>query len=188
MKVTDPFANQLEYTNGWTQSVGEKTMKVTIILTLIMCALLFLMIWAAAYFYPWNGLLKFFPRDIEEKAREHKPPFPAAPFFGWIIMVLCMLGFVGVILYGGWDGIQRGYTFPQFLVRFLIILFGMKAFDIICLDYFLITKTQFFQHYIPETRGCAGYHSFGYNRKKQIRHCIGLLFCAFLTAWICSLL
>ena len=27
-------------------------MTVTIILTLIMCALLFLMIWAAAYFYP----------------------------------------------------------------------------------------------------------------------------------------
>ena len=42
-------------------------MIVTMFLTLIMCALLFLMIWAAAYFYPWERLLKFFPEDIEEK-------------------------------------------------------------------------------------------------------------------------
>lgn len=41
-------------------------MMVTMILTLIMCALLFLMIWAAAYFYPWDRLLRFFPADIEE--------------------------------------------------------------------------------------------------------------------------
>ena len=54
----------------------------TLILTLSMCALLFLMIWAATYFYPWTGLLRFFPQDIEEKARQHKPPFPAAPVIG----------------------------------------------------------------------------------------------------------
>lgn len=119
---------------------------VTLILTLSMCALLFLMIWAATYFYQWTGLLRFFPQDIEEKARQHKPPFPAAPVIGWIIMLLCALGFIGVIVYGGWDGLQNGFTFRQFLTRFLIILFGMKAFDIIALDYVLITKTQFFQH------------------------------------------
>ena len=68
----------------------------TLILTLSMCALLFLMIWAATYFYPWTGLLRFFPKDIEEKARQHKPPFPAAPVIGWIIMLLCALGFAGL--------------------------------------------------------------------------------------------
>ena len=59
---------------------------VTLILTLTMCALLFLMIWSATYFYPWTGLLRFFPKDIEEKARLHQPPFPAAPVIGWILM------------------------------------------------------------------------------------------------------
>ena len=162
-------------------------MRVTMILTLLMCGLLFLMIWAATYFYPWERLLEFFPKDIEEKAKLHKPPFPAAPVIGWIFMLLCMLGFIGVIAYGAIDGIQRDYTFGQFLVRFLIILFGVKAFDIIGLDYILITKTQFFQHYIPETKGCAGYHNFGFNRKEQIRQCIMLPFAAFLTAWICTL-
>jgi hypothetical protein len=160
---------------------------VTLILTLMMCALLFLMIWAATYFYPWEGLLRFFPKDIEEKARLHQPPFPAAPVIGWILMLLCALGFVGVIVYGGWDGVRKGFTFGQFLVRFLVILLGMKAFDIIVLDYILITKTQFFQHYIPETKGCAGYHSFGYNRKEQLTRIVTLPFAALLTAWVCTL-
>ena len=102
-------------------------------------------------------------------------------------MALCMLGFIGVIVYGGWDGVQREYTFGQFLVRFLIILFGVKVFDIVGLDYILITKTQFFQHYIPETKGCAGYHNFGFNRKEQIRQCVMLPIAALLTAWICTL-
>ena len=160
---------------------------VTLILTLTMCALLFLMIWSATYFYPWTGLLRFFPKDIEEKASLHQPPFPAAPVIGWILMLLCALGFVGVIVYGGWDGVRKGFTFGQFFVRFLVMLSGLKAFDIIALDFFLITKTQFFQHYIPETKGCAGYHSFGYNRKEQLRRIVTLPFAALLTAWVCTL-
>jgi hypothetical protein len=102
-------------------------------------------------------------------------------------MILCMLGFLGVIAYGGRDGVLRNYSFGQFLVRFLVILFGVKAFDIIVLDYILITKTHFFQHYLPETEGCEGYHNFGFNRKEQIRQIIMLPFAAVLTAWICSL-
>ena len=159
----------------------------TLVLTLLMCALLFLMVWSAAYFLPWKKLMDFFPEDIREKAIDHQPPFRSAPVFGWICMILCMLGFVGVIVCGAWDGILKDFTFGQFLVRFLIILFGVKAFDIIVLDYFLITKTRFFQHYLPETEGCAGYHSFGFNRKEQIRQCVMLPFAALLTAWICTL-
>ena len=40
---------------------------VTLILTLKMCALLFLMIWSATYFYPWTGLLRFFQRISKKK-------------------------------------------------------------------------------------------------------------------------
>lgn len=159
----------------------------TVFLTLLMCVLLFLMIWSAAFFLPWRRLMDFFPDDIREKTIGHLPPFRSAPIFGWICMVLCVLGFIGIIVYGGWDGVRRNYSFGQFLVRFLIILFGVKAFDIIGLDYILITKTQFFQHYFPETRGCAGYHSFGFNRKEQIRQCMVLPFAALLTAGICTL-
>ena len=160
---------------------------VTLILTLTMCVLLFLMIWAATYFYPWEGLLTFFPEDVAEKARLHKPPFPAAPALGWISMALCGLGMVGVIVWGGWDGVRNGYTFGQFLVRFLILLYGLKAFDIVGLDYFLMTRTRFFRHYIPETKDCAGYHRFGYNRKEQVKRIVLLPFAALFAAWVCTL-
>lgn len=159
---------------------------VTFILTLFMCALLFLLILSATYFYPWEGLLKFFPEDIEEKARLHKPPFGSAPVFGWICMLLCSAGMMGVIVYAGFEGIQNRFTFGQFFLRFLIIFYGLKAFDIIGLDYFLITKSQFFQHFIPETKGCEGYHRFGYNRKEQMKRIIMMPFAALLMAWICT--
>lgn len=103
-------------------------------------------------------------------------------------MALCVLGFIGVIAYGGWDGTRNVFFFGQFLIRFLIILLGVKVFDIIVLDYILITKTQFFQYYIPETKGCAGYHSFGFNRKEQLKQIIAMPFAALLIAWICTLL
>ena len=162
-------------------------MRVTLLLTLGMMLTLFLMVWAAARFMPWKRLMDFFPEDIQAAAKDHAPPFRAAPAIGWVLMALCMLGFVGLIVYGGWDGVRNGYSFGQFLARFLIILFGVKLFDIVGLDYILITKTHFFQHYLPETEGCAGYHQFGYNRREQLRQIVCLPFAALLTAWICSL-
>ena len=117
---------------------------VTLILTLLMCFLLFLMIWSATYFYPWTGLLEFFPTDVKVQLRTVSDPLPCRSS-------------------------------------------GFKAFDIIALDYVLVTKTQFFQHYIPETKGCAGYHNFGYNRKEQLKRIVTLPLCAVLIAWICTL-
>lgn len=43
-------------------------MLITVILTLIMCVLLFLMVWSAVFFLPWKGLMDFFPEEIKEKA------------------------------------------------------------------------------------------------------------------------
>ena len=57
-------------------------MAVTISLTVIMCVLLFLMIWSAAFFLPWKKLMDFFPEDIRERAIDHKPPFKSAPING----------------------------------------------------------------------------------------------------------
>ena len=81
---------------------------------------------------PLDGTAPVFPKDIEEKARLHQPPFPAAPVIGWILMLLCALGFVGVIVYGGWDGVRKGFTFGQFLVRFLVMLFAALLTAWIC--------------------------------------------------------
>ena len=105
---------------------------------------------------------------------------------GWMILIgFCVL-FLGAYIYGGIDGLKNGYTFWQFFLRFFIIGALVKVFDIVCLDYVLLTKTQFFQHYLPETKDCAGWKQFGYNRKQQIRQCIIIPFCCVIGALIFS--
>lgn len=163
-------------------------MLTTIILTVILWALFFLAELAAAAFYPHPFIIEYFPDDIKEKAREHKPPFRSAPVIGWILIALAFGGFIGTFIYGGWDGINKDYSYAQFLVRFLIMLYGMKAFDILFFDYFILTKTHFFQHFFPETEGCAGWKQFGYNRKEQIKKVIMMLPCAAVNALICWLI
>ncbi|MBQ8983793.1 MAG: hypothetical protein IJ079_09410 [Lachnospiraceae bacterium] len=163
-------------------------MLVTILLMMILWILFFLMEWAAAAFYPHSIIIEFFPDDVKEKAKDHKPPFHMAPIIGWALEILIITGMIGAFIYGGWDGIQRNYTYIRFLVRFLIMIYGMKAFDILFFDYFILTKTRFFQHFYPETDGCAGWKQFGYNRKEQIKQLIIALPVAAVTAWICDLI
>ncbi len=67
------------------------------------------------------------------------------------------------------------------------MLYLLKAFDIICFDWFLLTKSHFFQHFYPETEKCAGYHQFGFNRKEQLVRIIVFPFVALFEAWICTL-
>ncbi len=163
-------------------------MLTTIVLTVILWALFFLMEWVAAAFYPHPFIIAYFPEDVKEKARNHKPPFKSAPAIGWMLIVFILAGFLGTFIYGGWDGIHKDFSYVQFLLRFLIMLYGMKAFDILFFDYFILTKTHFFQHFYPETEGCEGWKKFGYNRKEQVRQLILMLPCALIMALICYLI
>ena len=62
------------------------------------------------------------------------------------------------------------------------------TFDLVFLDWILLQKTRFFQHYYPETEGCKGYHSYGFNRKSQITKVILFPFISALLAWLCTFL
>lgn len=166
-------------------------MILTLILTVALMILLFLSIWMATIFMPFSALAKNFPEDVQERlkprlAELEKRPFKEK-FIGQIIFILCMTSMLVVMLIGGIDGIHHNYDYWQFLLRFLIMGIGVKAFDIIGLDFFLLTKTHFFQHYLPETEGCAGWQDFGYNRKQQLRQCIMIPVCCAVWAWICTL-
>jgi hypothetical protein len=154
-------------------------MAVTLLLTLCNIALLCLMILAATIFMPYRGLAKNFPKDVQEALKPRLDEIdkqPKAPrIFGSILIIIMCLLFVAVFIFGGIDGMKNDFTFSQFLLRFMIIAFGTKAFDIIALDYFLLTQTNFFPHFFPETKDCAGWQQFGYNRKQQIGQSIFML-------------
>lgn len=165
-------------------------MLITLLLTLVNIVLLVLMILAATFFMPYRGLAKNFPKDIQEALvprLDKIDELPKGPriFGGALIVVMCLL-FVGTFIIGGLDGVHKGFTFGQFLLRFLIIAFGVKAFDIIALDFFLLTKTDFFPHFFPETKGCAGWQQFGYNRKQHLVQSVIMLICCLVAALVFS--
>ena len=165
-------------------------MGLTVLLTIIMMVLLWLMIWSATVTLPYKGLIKNFPKDVQERLepRLSKLPMSGKRIAGWATLLLILAMMIGVFIWGGLDGIKQGYGFGQLFVRFLIIGLGVKAFDIIGLDYFLLTKTHFFQHYFPETEGCTGWQDFGYNRKQQLGQIVTIPVACALTSWIFTLI
>ena len=162
----------------------------TVILSLSGCVLLFLGIWGVTVTMPTALQAKNFPEDVQEKLRPRLESLPMSPkrALGWVILALFVAGYLALFIIGGIDGLKRGFTFWQFFLRFFTIGAVIKAFDILALDWFLLTKTHFFQHYFPETEGCAGWQDFGYNRRQQARQCVMIVLGSAFTAWVFTLL
>ena len=127
------------------------------------------------------------PEDIKTIIRS-RPDYPKwKTILGYICAVVIFLGILGVLIYAGIDAAKKGFSFLQTFVRFLILLMGYKAFDIICLDWWLITKSNFFQRVFPETIGCEGYSQFGFNKKKQLVRIIAFPIVSLIVAGIITL-
>ena len=163
-------------------------MAVTLMLSGILMLALFTMLWAAVALIQDKKLFGSAPKDIQAVIRERKERFPGARRMGWNLLVLAVLVFPACFAYGAWDGLHKGYGLWQFFARFLTMLWLLETFDIVFFDWLLLTKTHFYQHYYPETEGCAGYRQFGFNRRQQIRDIVLLPFAALLLAWICTIL
>ena len=163
-------------------------MLLTLILSLTVILSVLLMLYSAVALIQKKALFSSAPKDIQAAIRDReKERFKGARILGVILLVISMLGFVGAFLYGAIDGIQKNFLLWQFFLRFLTILYIFKAFDIICLDWLLLTKSHFFQHYYPETIGCEGYRNFGFNRKSQITKIILFPFVSLIASLICRL-
>ena len=156
-------------------------MLLTLLLSFTGCVLLFLGIWGVTVTMPTALLAKNFPEDVQERLAPRLKSLPMTPkrALGWVILALFVAGYLALFILGGIDGLRNGYTFGRFFLRFFIIGAVIKAFDILALD---------FQHYFPETEGCAGWLDFGYNRKQQARQCVMIVIGSAVTAWLFSLL
>ena len=161
-------------------------MKVTLGLAFLSIAALLLLLYAAVALIQDRRFFTTAPKDIQEAAVEHEERFKGQRLLGSILALIALGTFVFIIYYAAYDGIRNGFGFWQFFTRYLLILYLLKAFDIIALDWYLLTKSHFFQHYYPETEGCKGYHSFGFNWKGQLTRIIIFPFLSLLAAYICT--
>ncbi|MBR2769088.1 MAG: hypothetical protein IKD68_09150 [Solobacterium sp.] len=159
-------------------------MGLTILLSLVFTAGVCLLLYAAVTLIQDRRFFTTAPKDIQAAASDHPERFPGAHALGWILAVISLFMMAGAFVYAGYDGVKNGFSFFQHWLRFAVMFYLWKAFDVICLDWYLLTKSHFFQKYYPETEGCEGYHQFGFNRKEQMIRLLVFPFASALMAWI----
>lgn len=160
----------------------------TVILALIMMAGLFLILWAAVGFIQKPQFFTSAPKEVQEVILPREERFKGAHWMGWFMAALAILMLFGPMIYGAWDGIQNGFTYGQFLTRFLIMVWGVQVYDILFFDYYLLCRSKFFIHYYPETEPVLGVHLFGYNMKSHATEAVFLFVVCVWLAWICTLI
>ena len=126
------------------------------------------------------------PQDIKEimLAREDYPKWKT--ILGIILVLILFLLILGILIWAGANAKNNNYNFSMIFIRYLILLEGYKIFDMICLDYILLTKLNIFQKMFPETIGCKGYDSYGFNLKSQITKIFIFAIISLIIAFILS--
>ena len=162
-------------------------MIVTLILSIIMMAALFLMLFAGVAFIQDKKYFTSAPKDIQEAIQPKEERFRGAHPLGGCLFTISILTFPVVLVYAGWDGVRHGFHFEMLFVRYLMMLLLLKAFDILVFDLFLLSNSHFYQHYYPETEGCAGFHQFGFNWKSHLAMILAAFPVSLILAWICTL-
>lgn len=163
-------------------------MLMTVFLACVMMAGLFLMIFAAVALIQDKRMFTSAPKDIQEAIRPRTGQrFPGAHALGWLLLVVAVVLILGPLVVAGWDGVRQEYGYWRLFGRFLAMLLLVKAFDIFFLDWFLLCHSHFYQHYYPETEGCAGFHSFGFNARSHAVQAVLFVPLSMALAGVCML-
>ncbi len=165
-------------------------MLITLICSIMLMAGLFLILWGGVGFIQDKRFFSSAPREVQAVTPDHVPErFRGQRAVGWTMIVLGFILMGGAFVLGAWDGIRNGFGFGQFFVRFVLMLLGLKAFDIIFFDWVLLCNAglNFFPHYYPQTKAVLGRYMFGYNWKTHLTHIIAGFPVSALIAWICTL-
>ena len=164
-------------------------MLLTIFLAIVFCAAITLMLLSAVAFIQNEKFFSSAPKEAREVIRPRKTElFYGARIIGWTLIAFAILMILGVGVISIWDGFRSGFTFWQFLLRFVIIFTIYKVYDMVCFDYFLLMKFKFFQHYFPEVESVFEGRKYGFNLKSQLLKLLVIFPAASaLAAWICTL-
>lgn len=162
-------------------------MALTILLSIMMMAGLFLLLFAGVALIQDKSFFTSAPKDIQAAILPRRERFPGAHALGWFLGVVSILMMLGALVIGAIDGIHAGYGFGRLFGRFLTILLLLKAFDILFFDWVLLCHSGFFPHFYPEVKGLVGPHQFGYNWKTHILHIIAFPVISAVLAWVCAL-
>ncbi len=145
-------------------------MLVTLSLSLVMMAGLFLMLYAAVALVQDKRFFTSAPKDVQEAVLPKPERFPSAHKLGWRLIIVSVVLMAWSLYYAGADGVGSGFTFWRLFFRYLVMLLLLKAFDVLFFDLVLLCHSNFFPRYYPEVKGVVGPHQFGYNWKTHLLH------------------
>ena len=163
-------------------------MLTTIILSAVMMAGLFLMLYAGVALIQDKRFFTSAPKDVYEAVLPKPERFPAAHKLGWKLIILSFVLMGGSLFYAGVNGAEHGFSFWQFFWRYLIMLLLLKAFDVLFFDLVLLCHSNFFPRWYPEVKGIVGPHQFGYNWKTHLLHIVLFPVASLALAWLCTVL
>lgn len=166
-------------------------MLITILLSVMMMAGLFLLLLGGVGYVQNYKFFSSAPEVVRNAVPVAKPErFKGQHAIGWVIIILAFALMGGAMVIGAWHGINNGYTFAQFYIRFFIMLMLLKAFDVGFFDWFLLCNAgfNFFPSFYPECRPVLGHYLFGYNWKTHLFHVVMFIPSVALLSWICTLL
>ena len=63
-------------------------------------------------------------------------------------MIISILLIIGSLFYAGYDGVRNGFTYTQFLLRYVVIVLLAKLFDILFFDYYLLCHSNFYPYFL----------------------------------------
>jgi len=165
-------------------------MLLTIFLAIVFCVAITLMMFSAVAFIQDKKFFSSAPKEAQEAIiPRDKELFYGARVIGWTLMAFSFLMIIGVGVISIWDGFRSDFTFLQFFLRFVLIFTIYKIYDMVCFDYFLLMKYQFFQFYFPEVEKVYTGRKYGYNLKSQLLKLLIIFPAASaLAAWVCSMI
>lgn len=139
-----------------------------IITALIICLIEIGVIVVASPMAKPSLVLRFLPEDVREAAKDHPEPPKHKQITAHILLAVFLLSVLAGTIYTGTEGINDGCGFWGLTGRFIVMLYIMKAFDIIVQDQWLVMTVGYFKKLYPETADCEGWKDRGFNNKNQI--------------------
>ncbi len=155
-----------------------------IIIALVLCLIEFLVIVIASPFAKPSLVLRFLPEDVRLAAKNHPEPAKWKQMIAHFLLSVFLLSMLGGIIWLGIDGINSGFGFWKLTLRFIVLLYVMKVFDILVQDQWLVITLGYFKKIFPETANCEGWKNRGFNNKNQIIRIVSYPFFCMITAGI----
>ena len=156
----------------------------SIIVALVLCLIEFLVIVIASPLAKPSLVLRFLPEDVRVMAKNHPEPTKWKQMLAHFMLAVFLLAMLSGIIWLGIDGIKNGYGFWKLTLRFIVMLYVMKIFDILVQDQWLVMTLGYFRKIFPETADCEGWKNRSFNNKNQIIRIIAFPFLSMLLSGI----